>query len=55
MERSRVVQKAYIKHLTEALDDASKRAFEQDRILQSRSALFRRLMTMLIFGKQARP
>ena len=56
LERSHALHRAYVKHLTETLDqaeEASKRTFEQDRILRSRSALFRRLVTMLVFGKRA--
>ena len=55
-EASRVFQKAYVEHLTEALERAEaecERTVEPEEILQSRSALFKRLVTMLVYGKRA--
>jgi GT2 family glycosyltransferase len=55
-ERSRAFQNAYVKHLTGALERAEeelKQTFEWERIRRSRSALLRRLITMLVFGKPA--
>jgi GT2 family glycosyltransferase len=55
-ERAVVFQQAYIEHLTDTLErdaEARERIRGQARILSSRSALFRRLMTMLISGKRA--
>jgi hypothetical protein len=57
-ETSRAFQRAYIEHLTKALEDAEEQLKQgeeersrQDRILRSRSAMVRRLAAMLVFGK----
>ena len=46
---SRVFHKAYVEHLTSALEGKER----GERILGSRSRLFRRLVTMLVRGKRA--
>ncbi|MBX9776927.1 MAG: glycosyltransferase family 2 protein [Xanthobacteraceae bacterium] len=54
-ERSRLFQEAYIEHLTQALKQMEQRQAqieEWERILRSRSALFRRLFAMLLSGKR---
>jgi GT2 family glycosyltransferase len=55
-ERAVAFQRAYIEHLTDVLDlseEEREQVRRQARILSSRSALFRRLVTMLISGKRA--